>query len=263
VLRARLVTAAVSLPLLIWLLCCASSRLFSIVLFLCAALGLHEYFLLIHTRLSFSPLWGIAWGMMVAGGVLFFSPYVVGPVIVSGLLLVFLLSLRDPQPAQGLVSVSESLLGVIYVGFLVPHIALLRQSVEGVGWVFFVFLVAMLGDTAGYGVGRKWGSHKLIPHISPGKTIEGSVGSVVGNLCGAVMAWAWFFPQRALLELLLLGLVAGVFAQVGDLCESALKRAFGAKDSGQLLPGHGGILDRLDSLLFPAAFIYYYGQMWD
>ena len=85
---------------------------------------------------------------------------------------------------------------------------------------------------------------------------------MVGNLCGAGIAWVWFFPQRAVFELLLLGLVAGIFAQVGDLCESAVKRAFGAKDSGHFLPGHGGILDRLDSLLFPAAFIYYYGKIW-
>jgi len=227
-----------------------------------AALGLSEYFLLVQTRLSFPPFWGIAWGIGIAGSVLFFPFSVVGAVIVSGLLFIFLLALRDPEPVRGLTSVCDSLLGVIYVGFLVPHLALLRQGPNGVGWVFFVFLVAMLGDTAGYGVGRQWGRHKLIPHISPGKTIEGSVGSIVGNLGGAVIVWTWFLPQRTLSELLVLGFVAGVLAQAGDLCESAIKRAFGAKDSGRLLPGHGGILDRLDSLLFPAAFIYYYERIW-
>jgi len=236
--------------------------LFSIVLLLCATLGLFEYFLLIQSRLSFSPAWGIAWGIGVAVCLLFFSLEMVSVALVLGLLSVFLLSLRDQQPSQGVMSVSDALLGVIYVGFLVPHLALLRQSPNGVGWVFFVFLVAMLGDTAGYGVGRKWGTHKLMPHISPGKTIEGSYGSVVGNVGGAMIAWAWFFPQRTLAEFLLLGFVAGILAQVGDLCESALKRAFGAKDSGHLLPGHGGILDRLDSLLFPAVFIYYYEKVW-
>lgn len=261
-LHARLLTAVIALPPLIWLLCCASSGLFSLVLLLCSALGLYEYFLLIQARLSFSALWGIGWGMVVAGSVLFYPFSVVGSAIVSGLLLVFLLSLKDSQPSRGLLSVSDTLLGVIYVGFLVPHIALLRHGPDGVGWTFFVFLVAMLGDTAGYAVGKQWGKHKLIPHISPGKTVEGSVGSVVGNLCGAGVAWAWFLPQRTLFELLFLGLVAGIFAQVGDLCESAIKRAFGAKDSGHLFPGHGGILDRLDSLLFPAAFIYYYGKVW-
>jgi phosphatidate cytidylyltransferase len=246
------------------LLCCAPPWLFSAVLLLCTALGLYEYFALIQTRLSFSPLWGVGWGMAVAGALLWNNPFGVGAVVAAGLFGVFFLALREGQPAQGLMSVSDSLLGVVYVGFLVPHIALVRHSsgVDGIGWVFFVFLVPMLGDTAGYVVGRLWGKHKLIPHISPGKTIEGSIGSVVGNLIGAWIARLWFLPHRSVGELVCLGLIAGVLAQVGDLCESAIKRAFGAKDSGRLLPGHGGILDRLDSLLFPAAFIYYYGKIW-
>ena len=199
--------------------------------------------------------------MTIASSVLL-SPFnIVGGVISMGLFLAFLLSLKDQQPIQGFSSVSDTLLGVMYVGFLVPHIALLRLGADGVGWVLFVFLVAMLGDTAGYGVGRMWGKHKLIPHISPGKTVEGSVGSVLGNLVGACLVWGWFFPQRPLIEFLLLGICAGILAQVGDLCESAVKRAHGVKDSGRFLPGHGGILDRLDSLLFPAAFIYYYGKI--
>lgn len=261
-LRTRLLTAAIALPPLIWLLCCASSALFSIALLVCTALGLYEYFLLIEDRLAFSPFWGIGWGTAVAGSILFCPFSLVGSALLSGFFLVFLLSLFDAQPGRGLMSVSDALLGVIYIGFLLPHVALLRQGPDGVGWTFFVFLVAMLGDTAGYGIGKQWGKHKLIPHISPGKTMEGSVGSVIGNLCGAGVAWVWFLPQRMLAEVLLLGLVAGILAQVGDLCESAIKRAFGAKDSGQILPGHGGILDRLDSLLFPAAFIYYYGKIW-
>jgi phosphatidate cytidylyltransferase len=219
---------------------------------------------MIQARLSFSPLWGKLWGVAVAVALLWGQPPLVGAILVAGLFGSFFLALRDVQPAQGLTSVSESLLGVIYAGFLIPHVALVRHNSgsEGVGWVFFVFLVAMLGDTAGYAVGRAWGTHKLIPHISPGKTIEGSIGSVVGNLVGAGIAWSWFFPHRSVEELLLLGVIAGALAQVGDLCESAIKRACGAKDSGHLLPGHGGILDRLDSLLFPAAFIYYYGKIW-
>lgn len=261
-LRARLLTAALALPPLIWLLCCASPFLFSFLLLLCTILGLHEYFSLLRDRLSFAPFWGVAWGLAIAAALLFFPQISVGLIVIVGLFCSFFLTLPDSQPARGLMSVSDSLLGVIYVGFLTPHIALVRQGQDGIGWVFFVFLVAMLGDSAGYGVGRTWGKHKLIPHISPGKTIEGSLGSVLGNLSGALLTWLWFFPQRALGEFLLLGLVIGGIAQVGDLCESAIKRAFAAKDSGSLLPGHGGILDRLDSLLFPAAFIYYYGRIW-
>lgn len=262
VLRTRLLTAVLALPLLIGLICCAPAWLFSAVLLLCTALGLHEYFSLIQARLSFPSLFGLLWGMAVAVLLLWLHPSAASAALIAGLFLSFLLALRDEQPARGVMSVSDALLGVVYVGFLTPHIALIRQTPNGVAWVFFVLLVAMLGDTAGYAVGRLWGKHKLIPHISPGKTIEGSVGSVLGNLCGALCSWAWFFPQRSVLELLLLGISAGALAQIGDLCESAIKRACGAKDSGRLLPGHGGMLDRLDSLLFPAAFIYYYRKIW-
>lgn len=261
-LRARLLTAAVALPPLILLVCCAPLWLFSTVLLVCTGLGLHEYFSLARHHSSLPPLFGPGWGAAVATSMLWVNPALVWAVLIAGLFLAFFLALRNSQPAQALSGISISLLGVIYVGFLLPHFIWVRTNADGAAWVFFVMLVAMLGDTAGYAVGRMWGRHKLIPHVSSGKTIEGTGGSVGGNLCAAGIAWMWLFPQRPLLELLLLGLGTGFLAQVGDLCESVIKRAFGAKDSGGLFPGHGGMLDRVDSLLFPAAFIYYYVTLW-
>ncbi len=261
-LRARLLTAAVALPLLILLVCCAPPWLFSTVMLGCTGLGLYEYFSLARPHNSLPPAFGLAWGAAVAVSTLCSRPVLIGAALSAGLFLAFFLALRDSQPARALSGVSNSLLGVVYVGFLLPHFIWVRGGPDGAAWVFFVLLVAMLGDTAGYAVGRMWGKHKLIPHVSPGKTIEGSGGSVLGNLCAAILSWVWFLPQRTLLELLLLGLGTGFLAQAGDLCESAIKRAFGAKDSGHLLPGHGGILDRVDSLLFPAVFIYYYVTIW-
>ena len=257
-LRARLLTAAVALPPLILLVCCAPVRLFSTVLLVCTGLGLYEYFSLARAHNPLSPVFGLGWGMTVAVSMLWSNPALIGAALTAGLFLAFSVALRDSQPTRALSGVSDSLLGVVYVGFLLPHLIWVRSGPDGAAWVFFVLLVAMLGDTAGYAVGRLWGTHKLIPHISPGKTLEGSGGSVLGNLCGAGLAWMWLLPQRSLVEMLCLGLVAGFLAQVGDLCESAIKRAFGAKDSGGLFPGHGGMLDRVDSLLFPTAFIYYY-----
>jgi phosphatidate cytidylyltransferase len=189
-------------------------------------------------------------------------PAAVGAVLSAGLFLAFVLALQDTQPARAFSGVSNTLFGVVYVGFLLPHLIWIRRGPDGVAWVFFVLLVAMVGDTMGYGIGRVWGKHKLIPHVSPGKTIEGSVGSVAGNLGAASVAWVWLLPHRSFGELLVLGLVTGFLAQVGDLCESAIKRALGTKDSGGFFPGHGGMLDRVDSLLFPAAFIYYYVTIW-
>lgn len=187
---------------------------------------------------------------------------VTAALLVVGLFAVFLINLSDTQPTHGLHGVSLSLLGVVYIGFLLPHFIWVRQSPHGIAWIFFVVLVAMGGDTMAYAVGRLWGKHRLIPHISPGKTVEGSIGAMVGHLCAAGVSWLWLFPGRSLLELGSLALGLGFLAQVGDLCESAVKRACGAKDSGILFPGHGGVLDRVDSLLFPIAFIYYYIVLW-
>ncbi len=120
----------------------------------------------------------------------------------------------------------------------------------------------MLGDTVAYTVGRRWGKHKLIPRVSPGKTLEGSLGALVASLLGALAARFFFLPFLSSVEVFALGFFLGILGQVGDLCESVLKRAFGTKDSGGLFPGHGGVLDRTDSLLFPVASLYYYLVWW-
>jgi phosphatidate cytidylyltransferase len=220
--------------------------------------GLWEYFSLVRPLLSLPPALGIGWGVAVAVTMATFSLSLSVIVLLTGLFVAFTVTLRNHQPERSLVDVSVSLLGVVYVGFLLPHLMWLREVPSGWAWVFFLLLVVMLGDSAAYGVGRMWGSRKLIPHISPGKTVEGSLGAYLGNLGAAVGAWFWLLPDRSFGELLLLALGLGSVAQVGDLCESALKRACGAKDSGHIFPGHGGVLDRVDSLLFPLAVLYYY-----
>ncbi len=261
-LRDRLLTAALGLPLLVFLVCCAPQWLFGVAVLTLTGIGLYEYFSLVGSYTRFSPGVELLWGLAVAASMLSLNIAFTMAILVFGLFVAFFMSLPEPQPTQSLHGVSLSLLGIVYIGFLLPHLVWVRSGPDGVAWVFFIFLVAMVGDTAGYVVGRIWGRHKLIPHLSPGKTVEGSVGAVIGQLCAAGIAWVWFFPQRPPLEIFCLALVLGFVAQVGDLCESAVKRAFGAKDSGTLFPGHGGVLDRVDSLLFPGAFIYYYVVLW-
>jgi phosphatidate cytidylyltransferase len=117
----------------------------------------------------------------------------------------------------------------------------------------------MGSDTGAYYTGRTFGRHKLAPSISPGKTWEGAVGGMLASLLMAVIAHFWFFPELSLKAALPLAAVMNVLGVIGDLTESALKRGAGAKDAAQILPGHGGLLDRLDSLLFNAPVIYYFG----
>ena len=126
----------------------------------------------------------------------------------------------------------------------------------GLGYVIFMFLLVIFTDVGCYYFGRKFGKHKLAPVISPNKTIEGSIGGVVCALVGGFIIA--YFIKLPWYHTIIAGLLVTAFAQIGDLCESLLKRDAGVKDSGNLLPGHGGFLDRTDSYAFTIPVIYYY-----
>jgi phosphatidate cytidylyltransferase len=262
VLRSRLLTAAVALPILIVLVCCAPSWLFAAILFSLTVVGLHEYFTMTQSATVLPPAVGMLWGGAVSGAMMIAAPETAVAVLLAGFFLTFALSLHNPQPQRSFAGLSIMLFGVIYIGFLLPHLVWIRVQPDGAAWVFFLLLVVMIGDSAAYGAGRMWGKWKLIPHISPGKTIEGSIGAIGGQVLMALGSWLWLVPNRSFMEILFLALGIGTLAQIGDLCESALKRAFDIKDSGWVFPGHGGVLDRVDSVLFPSAFLYYYVTLW-
>jgi phosphatidate cytidylyltransferase len=145
-------------------------------------------------------------------------------------------------------------LGGFYIGWLTPNWIFLFRFPDGRRWVFFVLLVIVAGDTAAYFVGKRFGVRKLAPHISPAKTVAGAWGYAAGSAAAAAIAAQAFLVAYPFLEIFALALLLAGLGQLGDLFESLLKRVFGAKDSSALLPGHGGILDRLDSLIFPAVF---------
>jgi phosphatidate cytidylyltransferase len=146
----------------------------------------------------------------------------------------------------------------MYVPLLLSHAVLLRDLPAGRDWIFLVLFVVMASDTLAYFIGRAFGRHRLYEAVSPKKTIEGSLGGLAGGVLGAMICKLWFFSELSILDVLLIGLGVGAFSQLGDLVESLLKRSFGVKDSGKLIPGHGGLLDRLDSLLFAFPVTYYY-----
>jgi phosphatidate cytidylyltransferase len=154
-----------------------------------------------------------------------------------------------------------TVLGVLYVVFLGSHIISLRTSFPAPlarHLLFFFLLILMGSDTAAYYTGRALGRHKLAPQISPGKTWEGAAGGMLASLAFAALAHYWFFPELSLRAALPLAAAMNVLGVVGDLTESALKRGANAKDAANILPGHGGLLDRLDSLLFNAPLLYYF-----
>jgi phosphatidate cytidylyltransferase len=148
--------------------------------------------------------------------------------------------------------------GVLYIGLTLSCLLFTRALPEGELLVFFVVLVTWAGDTGAYVLGKTIGRHPLAPILSPKKTIEGLIGGIFLALAAALVSRVWFLPSVTLLDAVVLGILLAVAGLLGDLAESAIKRSVGQKDSGSLIPGHGGMLDRLDSLLFTAPCFYYY-----
>lgn len=179
-------------------------------------------------------------------------------VLAAGLIASFIWLLAGRDKQLSLSAFVWTLAGVLYVGWLLRYLVAIRTFDDGRNWVILALLITFATDTAAYFVGRTWGRHKLAPQISPGKTKEGAIGGLAGG-----MAAAWLLASVLHLPLsnwkaLLLGLLVSIFAQVGDLTESMFKRSAGVKDSGRIMPGHGGILDRIDSILLAGIVVYYY-----
>ncbi len=149
---------------------------------------------------------------------------------------------------------SKSLLGIFYVGLLPSFACRILLLPNGLVWFLTLLAVVFAGDTAAYLTGMLLGKNKLMPSISPKKTIEGSIGGLIGSAIAGIIAKT-YLPHISYAELITISLLAGFFGQLGDLFESLLKRVADKKDSGLLLPGHGGILDRLDGVLFAAPLI--------
>jgi len=166
-----------------------------------------------------------------------------------------------PDPPAMLRSVCGTLFPTVLVGGAISSIALLREigGEPSQDMLVLLFLCVMAGDTFAYYIGRSFGRHPLAPALSPKKTWEGAIGALFGSTLAALAAHFWFFQGLPLHHALILGIVLGVAGILGDLAESVVKRATGVKDSSGLLPGHGGLLDRIDSLLFagPVLYLYY------
>lgn len=169
---------------------------------------------------------------------------------------------RAAGPGPDWAGVALTLLGICYCAWLLGHAIWLQALPAGAGFTFLVLGVTWSGETAAYFVGRRWGRWKLAPHISPAKTVEGAIAQLVASIGAAVVA-AVVAPALGLtpLHTLGIGLTLGVLGQIGDLAESFLKRSAATKDASALLPGHGGLLDRLDSLLFNVPALYYYVKL--
>lgn len=258
-LSSRIGTAAVAVPLLVWLIGWSPPWLFSTVLFAVTAGALSEYFAIAFPRRWKNQCAGVLFGLALSAAVFLNDEFDVSAwfgILFATVFCVYLFGAGELT--ERLQCLLFTLLGGIYAGFLFPQLVLLFRHSQGRAWVFWVFLVVMIGDTAAYFVGRRFGVRKLAPNISPGKTVAGAWGYLGGAVVAGLAGAALLFEQLGWFEVALLSLALGVLGQLGDLFESWIKRVFAVKDSGRLLPGHGGLLDRLDSLIFPAVFTVAY-----
>jgi phosphatidate cytidylyltransferase len=182
------------------------------------------------------------------------------PAVLAALLLYALSAQLAERRGRVLANAAGTVLGALYVGYFAAHLVLLRQLPDGVALTLLVLAAAWVGDSTAYFVGRGIGRRKLLPEVSPSKTVEGALGGLVGAVVGALaIGWAAGVPAVVALAG---GLACGVASQAGDLWESAIKREAQVKDSGNILPGHGGFLDRFDGLLFAGVVGYYVFSLW-
>jgi phosphatidate cytidylyltransferase len=262
---ARVLSAIIFLPILFAALWLGGPIWFSAIAAAGVLIGLYEYY-----RLASHG--GEVQGLAAAAAALtafYFERHELIVAIIAALVIVEMLAqlftrAKDEDFSEMLPAAAMRVFGVLYIAVLGGYIIAIRviekpdipQLAPKLLTLFFIVIFA--GDTGAYYTGRAMGRRRLAPRVSPGKTVEGAVGGLVGNVIAALIAHLTFFPELKIVHAVPLALVMGLLGITGDLCESMLKRGARAKDAGNLIPGHGGLLDRLDSMLFNAPLLYYF-----
>ena len=256
----RIIAALVLTPLFLILIIKGSYVHYSMLVVVLASLGLWEYFNLIGDRVDRRLRnIGIIWGVLLAGGFHVGSSQVIIAMLALGFISVCLVRLSKVGDLGTVFQeIGYTFLGPLYVGLLLGHLSLIRSTLDGREYTLLLFFTIWMGDIAAFYTGLSIGKHKLYPEISPNKTIEGAIGGTLGCFMVVTAAKVFYMNQLSVVDVAVLSIGIAVMGQLGDLCESMFKRAAGVKDSGNIIPGHGGVLDRFDSVLFAAPFLYYY-----
>jgi phosphatidate cytidylyltransferase len=261
-LASRVLTAAIALPLLLTALFEGPPELGAAIVAVAALIGLFEFFGLLRAR-DLYPLrrTGVFLAVIMFVEVAF-PGWLGAPLWPVGVLLLLIATLRQGGDfAQTVPAAAGTLLGAVYLGALggtIAALCTLHPRTDAAWRMVLLLAIIMASDTFAFFVGHALGRHRLLPSVSPGKTVEGALGGLVGGVAGALVVRAIGMPSLPLVHAISLGAGVAALGIVGDLDESLLKRWAGVKDSGRLFPGHGGMLDRLDSLLFGAPVLYYY-----
>jgi phosphatidate cytidylyltransferase len=287
----RVLTAIVLIPIVLILVLRAPAAVLAVAVAAVAVITLREYVDLVrHYKVApyCRVLYVLAAATLLAIALQSGTPYLVATTQmlfgISGaavfvLMFFFAIAMRREPLSEGFPAASAAVFGFLYIVVPLAMLVQLRQQGSGAFLILYTLIVVWMGDTVAYYTGRAIGRHKLAPRISPGKTWEGTAGSFVGAIVCGTLVFAYssqisagliriglLTPDQAYLppvapplwQFAILSAVINVAAQIGDLAESLLKRGAGVKDSGNILPGHGGMLDRIDALLFAAPVVWYY-----
>lgn len=255
----RILTGVVGIPIVIAIVL-LGNPLLQLVILAASCIGVHEIYHALSNQ--YKPMQKIGYGAVVLYFALFswINTYFY---VYCALMMIIILSVMVlTYPKYSIVDVSLTILPVFYVALLFGFFVGVRGMQEGSFWVWLIAIAAWGCDTCAYFTGMAIGKHKLAPKLSPKKTIEGSIGGIVGaGILAAVYTliftqFAYPHIRQYMVIIVIATMLAAAVSQLGDLAASAIKRYFGEKDFGKLLPGHGGILDRCDSMLFVAPIIY-------
>jgi phosphatidate cytidylyltransferase len=258
----RWITGLLALPLLIAIIARGGAVLFGGSIALVAGVALWEYYRVVYHPQRHSvpwivPLLGYLVGIGIIGAAHAGQPAAIAAILTANLILAGIVGLVYFKTVPTIPEILfKQLAGSLYIPLLLSHLVMLRAGDHGVAWVFFVVSVIFGGDIGAFYAGTYLGRNKLCPSVSPKKTIEGALGGLAANLLVGSLFFLFVLPPLPWAGGLIALLGMGAVGQAGDLFESVLKRAAGVKDSGGILPGHGGILDRIDALLFAAPLAY-------
>jgi len=257
----RVVTAIALIPLLYLLVKYLPPLFFFLFVVIVVFIGQYEYYRFYYREFNKYTMLGFFLGFLTL--LTFdkdFNFLVARDAVLSMVVLISLIGFLflKANPKDTLPGVSVILFGVFYISWTLGHLIPLRNQLNGENLIFFILIATWGVDTGAYYFGKLFGRHKLSPVISPGKTVEGAIGGVISCIGFAFLARWLFLRELTINNTILIGLIFGVISQLGDLAESMLKRSAGVKDSGSLLPAHGGMLDRIDSIIFTIPVFYYY-----
>lgn len=265
-LKQRVVTAAVGLPLIVFAVWFGNPG-FAILIAVVALAGTFEFYHIVSSSGKGHPLtyFGLLWALALILSPLssHYKNVNILPIVMTLALMISLIWLLCRSPREeAFHNWAWTVAGVLYVGWMLSYWLNLRILEDGRSWVFLALFTTFASDTGSFFVGRAWGKHGLAPAISPGKTWEGAIGGLLSAILGAFIVYTIlnFLSPSALeyWQVMFLGFLVSLFAQFGDLVESLFKRNMGVKEVGRALPGHGGVLDRFDSLIFTGVVVYYY-----